>query len=835
MSLWNCSKRHISYLYSTLLILIFFLLALTSSALAFDTANDFERKISSEEPAYKNTGSLSLCFPDGQVMAPWEYLDFNNTYIPPVLNKDTVYQSQQSNTSNPTAGIIASSTVRAAVYMQLIKSGASIFVILALGAEYLVMIDACSNSYILAPHEYVNRDLLNNWSAENYKQYDRSCANPQYKAGTSTDPYDPSTQVKGYFTQSEIPFYYSCDPTYDPTTGNTVTGDQIGQVWGYDGAASDYCTNGLTKRYQDQLKVKVGQVRVEHSGRGLWNKHSRCTTHDGVDLKAGEAKWLGPHYMYAYYRFNRSIGRIQICVSSVYTLFPIRIGCSYVPPPKEDKFHDEILEQYVSGTRCGYFLGSRDDLNNLGVSLHFRTINDISSNGPIKEFLKSDFHITSTVVGCIKDLLIKVLVKPTSSGDQAGFFEIVQNRFFGIVTIVLGLYISLIGIKIMISSHPPGRGEISMFLLKMALVIYFTMPSTQNPWYQNDSQGTKGLFPSLIFAADEIAQFFMEAQNENDPLSLCYYEYLEEPLLTEREIEPLAPGDKSTLGYNGKVKLTVWDLVDCKLINYLNLGSRKYSSSGIIGFWLVAAFLGAGSGFIVAIASFVYLFMLLLVIFRFTHIFILSSFVIAVLVLVSPLIICFSLFEATKGIFQQWMKLLLAYILYPALLFAFVALMLMTFDSVFFGDLADRIKKGGKSSIVEYCRDVDSVFCVTTVIMNGDNTSNLTTQFTEQKDLGMTGNWTVISGSVLGKYMLCIPKLALFAVLFYFLMSSITQFIAVLVGAQDMGGMALGSVNAVSAMKMAGGAVAGAGKLGLSAIKSMGNPAGGQQGKNKDD
>ncbi|MDJ1257025.1 MAG: hypothetical protein MRQ12_06050, partial [Candidatus Midichloria mitochondrii] len=81
---------------------------------------------------------------------------------------------------------------------------------------------------------------------------------------------------------------------------------------------------------------------------------------------------------------------------------------------------------------------------------------------------------------------------------------------------------------------------------------------------------------------------------DNDPIGFCQYQLEGFNLFGEREIPVSAviqstgtEGASSgyilnqtlqpTMGFKDKVKITVWDLIDCKLLNYLNLGSCKYT------------------------------------------------------------------------------------------------------------------------------------------------------------------------------------------------------------------------------------------------------------------
>jgi type IV secretion system protein VirB6 len=314
----------------------------------------------------------------------------------------------------------------------------------------------------------------------------------------------------------------------------------------------------------------------------------------------------------------------------------------------------------------------------------------------------------------------------------------------------------------------------------------------------------------------QIASYFMEAQNMSDPLGHCRYKYGSDQVLSQRNIpatgsiKPTVGG--TTVGGTNSVTMTVWDMIDCRVISYLNMGTCNFSLSGLIAIWSITAlFLVSGIGFILCIAMFIYSFMLLKIIFKFTHIFILSMFVITILVLVSPIMITFALFDFTKGIFDSWFKMLLGYIIYPGLHFAFLALMLATFDNIYFGGLKMDANSG---SIFEQCTKLgasDTPICAiannaaskgnSTVLdssikdMCDMNIGHIVNGLYETTDLWLLGSYTTMNTDVASALLKTMLKLSLMAFLFYMLMNSISTFFANLTSVEDMSSMAKGDLS----------------------------------------
>jgi type IV secretion system protein VirB6 len=322
----------------------------------------------------------------------------------------------------------------------------------------------------------------------------------------------------------------------------------------------------------------------------------------------------------------------------------------------------------------------------------------------------------------------------------------------------------------------------------------------------------------------------MEAQNMSDPLGHCRFQYNNKQLLSQRNIAAVGSIVHTAGSTDNSVKMTVWDLIDCRVINYLNMGTCNYSFAGLIAIWSITALiLVSGIGFVLCIAMFIYSFMLLKIIFKFTHIFILSMFSITILVAVSPIMITFALFDFTKGIYETWFKMLLGYTIYPGLHFAFIALMLATFDNIYFGNL----KLNPESpSLFKQCTDLgasESPICAIAIHVEDEgktdmcsmNIGHLIKGLYETVDLWILGKYTIMRFSVVEALFLTMLKLALMSFLFFMLMNSISTFFAYLTGVESVAGLAKGDLS--GAFKKAFGTMA---KSPLKAIKKAASKGG---------
>ncbi|MDJ1407222.1 MAG: hypothetical protein MRQ13_02360 [Candidatus Midichloria sp.] len=110
--------------------------------------------------------------------------------------------------------------------------------------------------------------------------------------------------------------------------------------------------------------------------------------------------------------------------------------------------------------------------------------------------------------------------------------------------------------------------------------------------------------------------------------------------------------------------------------------------------------------------------------------------------------------------------------------FAFITLMLATFDSVFFGDI-DLVNN--RNDVKKACTGVDSVFCTTYEAVGADpcsaNLGNINGTLTETFDLGLLGKFAILKDIFVDTYLDAVLKLMLFTFLFYLFLGSVSGFL----------------------------------------------------------
>ena len=202
---------------------------------------------------------------------------------------------------------------------------------------------------------------------------------------------------------------------------------------------------------------------------------------------------------------------------------------------------------------------------------------------------------------------------------------------------------------------------------------------------------------------------------------------------------------------------------------------------------------------------------MLLVIFRLVHVFILSLFMVVILVFFSPIFVLFALFKQTKPIFDTWFKMILGYTIYPAFSFVFVAFMLASLDLAYYGALDTEYfsqnGQGGFHNMSEACKQSTepSVFCATVSILGYDNPcynrdAVLDDKFFEEKNLFLF-KVRAMKSDVAEAYFAGLGKLLLFAFLFYLLLNSMLDFIAVILGVWSFTKFTKGGMNILNPLK----------------------------------
>jgi len=258
------------------------------------------------------------------------------------------------------------------------------------------------------------------------------------------------------------------------------------------------------------------------------------------------------------------------------------------------------------------------------------------------------------------------------------FFQKIQDHFRLPIKIALTLSVVFFGFNILLATPEAyiNKKTVMTYLLKFGLVYFFCLGNAWQGLFLDSVLNLSSEFSDITFQPQSITEKSGKGTEGTDGCDFPKYNY--QSIIdgsTDIESNPSYPP--------GKKYLRIWDTLDCKIARALGYGPEI--STPNLAKMIFSGFLTGGLGITFFFAAFAYGFMLISIVMRAVHITIMSVMAIILLIYVSPLTILCAMFERTKGIFENWWKQMLGFILQPMILFAYIGLMLTVFDNMFIG------------------------------------------------------------------------------------------------------------------------------------------------------
>ncbi len=312
--------------------------------------------------------------------------------------------------------------------------------------------------------------------------------------------------------------------------------------------------------------------------------------------------------------------------------------------------------------------------------------------------------ITSMVMQCVSDTLQNLLYGSAQCPQNQSILKSFQHNLRNTVMVALSLYVIFFGIKLVTSVEMPKKGELTMFVLKMILVIYFSIgfpasSTSGGPREYNDGL-TEYVIPLSMGGSQSLANMVIQAANSS---GLCKF-------------------NASDYSSNARYSLAIWDSVDCRMQNYIgmysfsqlirlaqagaNISSNFFNQastsnsqgdiasavgsgiSGVMTFpaiWLLFCLSFPVNLIFALCALFFGIFIISFSIF-FIHFFIVTQVGASILIFLGPLFVPMALFKPTKQYFDGWMRQIISLSLQPMVVAGFMAVMYVIFDKVMFAD-----------------------------------------------------------------------------------------------------------------------------------------------------
>jgi type IV secretion system protein VirB6 len=298
---------------------------------------------------------------------------------------------------------------------------------------------------------------------------------------------------------------------------------------------------------------------------------------------------------------------------------------------------------------------------------------------------KGFFPLTATLIECMNDLVASIFKTPKDSTCAQNPLASFQSSLKNTVKVLLVLYVILFGIRIAVGGTMPKKAEFFIFILKFALVSYFAVGGVSS----TNETGLEQVYDGAIAAMHSFSN--MVAGNDDmggDQGSatvssgLCRYDL--------------------SLYDSGYSYLALWDSLDCRLAFYLGFANPVAGNNGGVGI-LNAGVFGLIFPLMFAFAMPLLIFMLafavllLSTVVYFTHVYVIALVAVSISIFLGPIFIPLALFNKTKGYFDKWLELTIAYTLYPAVITAFIAIMVTTYDTVIYKDCSFEGHPGPKT------------------------------------------------------------------------------------------------------------------------------------------
>jgi type IV secretion system protein VirB6 len=429
---------------------------------------------------------------------------------------------------------------------------------------------------------------------------------------------------------------------------------------------------------------------------------------------------------------------------------------------------------------------------------------------------KAFMPITSKMMQCVTELLYVVFKSGCDTGELNPIAKF-QVHMRNTIQVLLVLYVIFFGIKIALGGIPK-KTELWMFIIKIGLISYFAIGNFTFDDAAGASDvkknGLEFLFTGALTAMSSFANMVAgndsTVDSKNHPLSLCKY--------NKNEYEPAGDANKLLSGLDYSF-LALWDSLDCRLAFYMGLAAPTLVGKTMAEIPLVGAFTSRiisylwaaffSFNFIFLIFLFIFSILLLSIVVFLSHVYIIAMIAISIMIFMGPIFIPLSLFEQTKHYFDGWLKLLMGYTLQPAVIVAFVVLMMGVFDQVIYKGCSDDFVQSNLEDSTPYWvfKDAPSETCKTSY---GYKMAN-TIPGKDMKSINMIlfDVYKLVESAfsdfpeMLKALMLC----AFFSFLFYYFAQQLAKFAADVSQSSSLGDQAIGATKVFDTVKDAAEAV----------------------------
>jgi type IV secretion system protein VirB6 len=289
--------------------------------------------------------------------------------------------------------------------------------------------------------------------------------------------------------------------------------------------------------------------------------------------------------------------------------------------------------------------------------------------------------MASLIVQCFTETLQNLFFN--SSSCSHNILATMQVTLRTAVMAALALYVILFGIKTMMGQEPPRKAEIFIFIIKMVLVIYFSIgfvssnPDLVAAGGAATNHGLVWLYNTAISTSIYLGNLFLQTGQSS---GLCQFG---------------ATDYKAGYEY-----MALWDGLDCRLAYYfgfVEIGGASqntpFSTPGLFGMFFPMFFgslAGPGAAYGIGVLLLILLFITITLIVSFAffviNLYLVAFLAVAMLIFLAPLFVPMVLFQSTRQYYDSWKSLLLGYALQPAIFLIVLGMFFSILDAVIYQD-----------------------------------------------------------------------------------------------------------------------------------------------------
>ncbi|MFT5702838.1 MAG: type IV secretory pathway VirB6-like protein [Rickettsiales bacterium] len=347
---------------------------------------------------------------------------------------------------------------------------------------------------------------------------------------------------------------------------------------------------------------------------------------------------------------------------------------------------------YESDITSPYF--SKACLNFVGDSKNEYAYGDASGSISV---IGAQKHFTAPIAQCVRETLENVFYNiaghskcstfgefPNKEGvcftnsykykegnlvSKEPLFYKIQEYVKDLIKIVLSISIMLQGFKILLTGEVTKRKDLVIYVAKIGLVLFFATGSAWQTFF----------FDGVYNASSTLSTTVMNISTSSDVKHQdgCQFGKISFSDGTS-EYRVKYP--------DGKQYLAIFDTFDCKIARYLGLGPSATVASIVL--LIIPALISpavGGIGIFFAVLTAAFGIIMIVAAIRILHVFLVSAFLILLLVYISPITIVCILFEKTKAVFNRWLNSLIGYSIQPIILFAYIGIFITIFETLVTG------------------------------------------------------------------------------------------------------------------------------------------------------